>query len=462
MDLFKMSSGRFIFRSLINRPLKKVMEWHLRPRMEKRTIPPWESIQIVQSEGNPSQVGAKLHIEAKIVKYISKKATLEYCQFDADEGFEARQIEGPFDEWVYKMKLRDQGEYACEIVDQFNFKHHFSKILTFFLNKQLEKRLTRILKYKHELLQNDLDLLEKYTYERPLKILVSGSRGFVGTAVVDFLEFAGHEVWRLCRKASSTDGREITLESDHEKLEGFDTVIHLAGENVATGYWTQKKKEAILTSRYRGTENLVKVLCRLKNPPKTFICASAVGYYGDRNDEVLTEESEVGKGLFLTKVCQYWERAARDLEDVGVRVVSTRFGMVLSSKGGALKKMLLPFQLGIGGKMGHGHQYVSWIALDDLVGALYHVILTPSIRGGINFTSPNPVMNAHFAKKLAQALNRWPGPPFPGLMIRLLFGQKGEELMLASARVEPRKLLDSGYTFQFPHLKQAFEHLLRT
>ncbi|WP_420420544.1 TIGR01777 family oxidoreductase [Simkania sp.] len=441
------------------------MNWHLRPNMEKRAIAPWEPIQVVKSEGKPNQVGAKLHIQAKFLKCITKRAILEYCQFDPDEGFEARQVDGPFDEWVYKMKLRDQGEHACEIVDQFNFKHHFSKILTYFLNKQMEKRLTRILKYKHEILQNDLDLLEKYTYEKPLKILVSGSKGLVGSAVVDFLEFAGHQVWRLSRTSGSAAKREIAwnpekAEADHEKFEGFDVVIHLAGENVGTGFWSKKKKEAILTSRYKGTENLVKVLSRLKNPPKTFICASAVGYYGDRGDEVLTEESEPGKGLFLTKVCQYWERAARELEDAGVRVVSTRFGMVLSSKGGALKKMLLPFQLGVGGKMGHGHQYVSWIALDDLVGALYHVIMTPSIRGGVNFTSPNPVMNAHFAKKIAQALKRWPGPPFPALMIRLLFGQKGEELMLASIRVEPKKLLDTGYSFQLPHLKQAFEHLL--
>lgn len=460
-----MSSGRFIFRSLINRPLEKVMDWHLRPRMEKRAIAPWEPIQVTLSEGKPNQIGAKLQVEAKLLGCITKKATLEYCQFDPKLGFEARQIEGPFDEWIYKMNLREQGKHACEIVDQFNFKHRFSKLLTYFLNKQMEKRLTRILKYKHEVLQNDLDLLEKYTYEKPLKILISGSRGFVGTAVFDFLEFAGHEVWSLCRKPTSSSEREVvwnpeTMETDLEKLEGFDAVIHLAGDNLAKGWWSKKKKDAILTSRYKGTENLAKVLSRLKSPPKSFICASAVGYYGDRGDEVLTEESAPGKGLFLTKVCQYWERAARELEDAGVRVVSTRFGMVLSSKGGALKKMLLPFQLGIGGKMGHGHQYVSWIALDDLVGALYHVLMTPSLQGGVNFTSPNPIMNAHFAKKLAQALNRWPGPPIPALVIRLLLGQKGEELMLASARVEPKKLLDSGYSFQFPHIKQAFQHLL--
>jgi len=460
-----MSTSKFIFRSLLNRSSEKVMDWHLRPHMEQRAIPPWESIYVLESSGKPNQEGSTLAVRAKLVGFIYKDVVIEYCRYVPDESFEARQVEGPFIEWFYKMKLREQSGHSCEITDQFNFKHRFPKILTYFINKQFQERFKRILKYKHEVLQNDLDLLDKYTYEKPLKILVSGSSGFVGSALTEFLEFAGHEVWKLSRKAGSSDKKVLiwdphTSEANQDMFEGFDAVFHLAGDNIAKGWWSSKKKTSILESRYKGTEQLVKLLSHLKKPPKTFICASAVGYYGDRGSEVLSEDSAPGKGLFLTKVCQYWERAARELEEKGIRVVTTRFGMVLSTKGGALKKMLLPFQLGLGGKVGHGHQYVSWIAIDDLIGALYHTLLTPSLNGAVNFTSPHPVMNCQFAKELSKALNRWPGPPFPAFIVRLLFGQKGEELMLTSSRVEPKKLLESGYTFQFPSLRQAFEHVV--
>ena len=460
-----MSTSKFIFRSLINRPLEQVMEWHLRPNMEVRAIPPWETFKIGGIEGRPDQEGSRFHVHAKLWGPFWQDCTLQYCHFVPEESFEITQVEGPFTEWLYKMKVIQQGDHACEIIDRFTFTHHCPKILTFLINYQFERRFSRILKYKHAILQNDLDLLDKYKYDKPLKVLMSGSRGFVGSTFLKFLEFAGHDVWRLSR--SQSEGEEKTLlwdpersDMDSAELEGFDAVIHLAGENIGKGWWTGRRKASILKSRYKGTEHLVKALSMLKTPPKTFICASAVGYYGDRAATVLQEESAPGEGQFLSEVCQYWERAAKELEEKGVRVVRTRFGMVLSAGGGALKKMLLPFQLGLGGKVGHGHQYISWIALDDLIGSLYHVLMTSSLEGAVNCVSPHPVMNGCFAKELARALNRWPGPPFPAFMVRLLLGQKGEELLLSSTRVEPKKLVETGYNFQFPTLRQALEHVI--
>ena len=460
-----MNTCKLTFRSLINFSTLKVMSWHLRPNMEQRSLPPWENFKLKNSSEGSLQEGRKLYIYRKVMGILPQEIVLEYRNIILNQGFELHQVKGPFCKWVYKMKLQRQGEHTCEIIDQIHFMYRKPKFLIFLMYRHLEKRVKKIFKYKHEILQSDLMLLEKYPYHQPLKILVSGATGFVGSFLCSFLEFAGHDVWILSR-SKKINKRKVIIwdplvpEIREKDFEGFDAVINLAGENISTGWWTEKKKNSILNSRYKGTENLVKVLASLKCLPKTFISASAVGFYGDRQHEILTEDSSSGKRLFLSKVCQYWERAAFDLEERGVRVVCTRFGMILSIKGGALKKMLLPFQLGIGGRIGNGRQYISWIAIDDLIGSLYHVLMTPRILGPVNCTAPNPVNNACFAKELAKVINRWPGPAFPAFMIYLLLGQKGEELLLSSSWVEPRKLLKSGYTFQYPILRQALEHVL--
>lgn len=454
-----MSTSKFIFRSLINHSADKVMSWHLRPSMEMRATPPWAKVEIQPLGGGPDREGAQFKVHAKFWGPIWKTYLMQYCHFVPNEAFEITQIEGPFIRWQYQMKLRAQSEHSCEIIDQYQLSHRFPKVVSYFLNHQLQKRYSRLLKYKHDILQNDIDLFQKYQYEKPLKVLVTGARGFVGSSLVCFLEFMGHEVWKLSRSPPK-EGEKALMWDDLEQAEGFDAVIHLAGESIGKGLWTHKKKQAILDSRTKGTEKLASLLLRLKHPPKTLIAASAVGFYGDRGSEILSEESSPGTKQFVSEVCQRWERSAKELEEEGIRVVRARFGVVLSPKGGALKQMLLPFQLGLGGKMGHGHQYMSWIAMDDLVAALYHILMTPSVEGAVNCTSPQPVMNQCFTKELSKALNRWPGPPLPAWTVRLLFGQKGEELLLSSARVLPKKLLESGYNFQFPNIRQAFEHLL--
>jgi uncharacterized protein (TIGR01777 family) len=237
-------------------------------------------------------------------------------------------------------------------------------------------------------------------------------------------------------------------------------MVHLAGENIGEGRWKKNKKERLLNSRVEGTGHLVRIIKGLRNPPQIFIAASAVGYYGDRGREVLDETSVPGHGLFITKLCEEWERATRGLEEKGIRVVNARFGIVLTAKGGALKRMLIPFKWGMGGKIGNGYQYVSWIAMDDVIGALYHIMMTPKIEGAVNVVSPHPVSNDVFAKELSKRLNRWRGPPFPEFLVRLFLGQKGEELLLTSTRVEPARLSETGYHFQYPKLYQALEHVV--
>lgn len=297
----------------------------------------------------------------------------------------------------------------------------------------------------------------------PVKILVSGSSGLVGAALLRTLGADGLQLTRLVRETASGPG-QLAWDPDHplapEPVSGFDGVIHLAGESIASR-WTQSKKKAIRDSRVLGTRNLAAALAHAASPPRVLISASAIGYYGDRGDEVLREDSPSGSSGFLPEVCREWEAAAQPTEVAGIRTVNLRTGIVLSAAGGALKKMLPPFRMGLGGNIGSGRQWMSWIDLCDMVDAIRHVLTNDSLRGPVNFVSPNPVTNAEFTRTLASALSRPAILPMPALAARLAFGQMGEELLLASQRVEPTKLSASGYVFQKPDLRKALEDILR-
>ena len=295
-----------------------------------------------------------------------------------------------------------------------------------------------------------------------MKVLVTGSSGLVGSVVVGALDKSGQQVLRLVRAKPST-ANEIHWSPaegrlDPAALEGLDGVVHLAGENI-TGRWTAAKKARIRDSRVNGTQLLAGAVARLARPPKVLVCASAIGYYGDRSDEVLREDSPPGKG-FLADVCQEWEAAARPAAEKGIRVVHLRIGVVLSPAGGALAKMLTPFKLGLGGKIGSGNQYMSWIAIDDLVGVIQHALATDALRAPVNAVAPRPVTNREFTKTLGRVLGRPTIFPMPAFAARLAFGEMADELLLASARVEPVRLAASGYRFQMPELDAALRHLL--
>jgi uncharacterized protein (TIGR01777 family) len=296
-----------------------------------------------------------------------------------------------------------------------------------------------------------------------MKILIGGSHGLVGTALIKSLETNGHEVFRLVRYAPhsktevewSPDRYSIAL----ARIEGFDAVVNLAGESIAVGRWTDEKKRRIRESRVKGTKLLGDALANLTVRPKTFICASAIGYYGNRGDEILTESSAPGDD-FLADVCQKWEEATALATEKGIRVVNTRFGVILDTEGGALKKMLPPFRMGVGGKIGSGKQWMSWIALDDVVGGIQFALANDSIKGPVNFVAPVPVTNAEFTNTLGQALSRPTLFPMPGFAVKLLFGEMGEALLLGSERVAPKRLIAEGYEFRFSQLEPALAHIL--
>ncbi|HEV2885231.1 MAG TPA: TIGR01777 family oxidoreductase [Pyrinomonadaceae bacterium] len=297
-----------------------------------------------------------------------------------------------------------------------------------------------------------------------MKILISGSHGLVGTALIKALEPEGHEVFRLVRRYPNSP-TEIEWSPDRYSIalsliEGFDAVVHLAGESIAEGRWTDEKKRKIRESRVKGTRLLGDALANLTNPPRTFICASAIGYYGNRGAELLTEASAPGDD-FLSQVCVEWENATALATEKGIRVVNARFGIILDKDGGALKKMLPPFRLGLGGKIGSGEQWMSWIALDDVVGGIKFALSNNSLAGPVNFVAPHPVTNAEFTKTLGKVLSRPTILPIPAFGIRLLFGEMADALLLSSQRVEPQRLNDSGYQFQFSELPNALSHALQ-
>lgn len=281
-----------------------------------------------------------------------------------------------------------------------------------------------------------------------MRILVTGGTGLVGSALVPELTQRGHEVVRL---AHAETGQAAGLV-------GIEAVIHLAGENIASGRWTPVKKSRIRDSRVLGTGLLARSLSRLEPPPRVMVSASAVGFYGNRGDETLTEASPVGSG-FLAQLCRDWEAATEPARSRGLRIVFLRFGVILSPRGGALAKMLPPFRFGLGGWMGDGRQFLSWIAIDDVVGVIQHV-MNGDLRGPVNAVAPVPVTAREFAKTLGRVLGRPALLAMPALAARLALGEMAKEVLLASQRAEPRLLVASGYPFLYPTLEPALRHLL--
>lgn len=281
-----------------------------------------------------------------------------------------------------------------------------------------------------------------------MKILLSGSSGLIGSYLKERFESDNHVVISLPR----------TYE-DPIDFSGVKAVIHLAGESIATGRWTKEKKKKIENSRVSGTRQLSEQIRDSASKPDVFICASAIGYYGDRGNEILDEASAAGEG-FLAEVCKKWESAATIAETAGIRTIRMRTGIVLSSTGGALKRMLPPFKLGAGGRLGTGRQYMSWISLEDMIAIIRYLVEDSTLSGPINLVSPNPVTNKEFTMTLGSVLNRPTFMPIPSLAAKMLFGEMADALLLASARVMPTKLIDAGYEFKYPTLRPALESIL--
>lgn len=450
----------FTKRSRIPAPVELVFGWHTRPGALERLSPPWDPIKVIERKGGIEK-GAQVVLQMKAgpIPYLWKAQHIDYVE---NQMFRDRQIHGPFASWTHTHLFESDGPNACFLEDQIEFSLPFHPLGNFFGATFVHQKLEAIFQYRHTTLKNDLRQHQSIAQHRKKTILISGASGVIGSALIPFLTTGGHQVIRLVRKKSNHP-HDIFWEPENHVLHskdiaGIDAVIHLAGENIGVGRWTEEKKKRILNSRIHGTRLLAKTISEMETPPEVLICASAIGYYGNRGDQVLTEEDAPGTD-FISEVCQKWEQAAMPAVDKGIRVVFLRIGVVLTPMGGALQRLLLPFQMGIGGKLGNGKQYVSWVDIDDVIGAIYYSMFT-QVSGPINVTAPHPVTNAEFTEILGSVLCRPTALTVPAWAIRLAFGQMGNEVPLSSTRAVPNRLIKHGYSFLYPTLENSLNHLL--
>jgi uncharacterized protein (TIGR01777 family) len=377
--------------------------------------------------------------------------------------FEDVQVSGPFRAWRHRHLVVPDGAERCVLEDRVEYALPVGWLGDLVAGQRVARDLARVFAFRHAVTTGDLAAHARYRATGPMRVLVSGASGLVGRALVPYLTTGGHEVLRLVRRAAAAPDEvawdPIAGTIDAPRLEGLDAVVHLAGEPVAEGRWTTAKKARIRESRVQGTGLLAAALARARRPPGVLVSASAVGVYGDRGDETLTEESAPGEG-FLAETAVAWEAALAPARDAGIRTVQLRFGIVLSPESGALGRMLPPFRRHLGGRLGSGRQHVSWIALDDALGAVHHAMATPSLEGPVNATAPHPVRNAELTKALGHALGRFTPFAMPKFAARLAFGEMADALLLSSQRVLPAALTASGYPFRYPRIEGALHHLL--
>ncbi len=442
----KEESFTFHFETRLPVSLEEAFAWHEKPGSFERLLPPFIQTQFIAGDSSLKE-GSQVHFKLLLFKDIGIDCIQEVTHFEKNKSFLRSQIKGPFAAWRHFHNFRRVDQHHTVIEEIVEYRLPVDSVLGYLLNSKIAKRLTRIFNYRQDVMKNDLLFLRRYPKEK-LHILMTGSSGLVGRSLVPLLKTMGHLVTPIQRHLSTgEEGIFWDIQNqkiDQELLENYDAVIHLAGENVAQ-FWTEKKKEMIYKSRIHSTHLLVKTLNRLKNPPKTFICASGIHIY----------DQEEG---FLSKVIQNWEEEAKALHNM--RVVYMRTSTVLSFQKGMLKKLLGLFKSGLGAKIGDGKKHMSWISIDDLVYLYAHILMTETLEGPINATSPNPVNQGQFSTALAKVLKRPLFLKAPESLITALAGQMGEELFLSDLKITPKKLLDTGYSFSYPKQDLALKHLL--
>jgi uncharacterized protein (TIGR01777 family) len=444
----------------IGRPAASVFAWHERPGAFERLAPPWQKLQVISRSGGIRN-GARVELRSKIgPKWVDW--LVEHRDYAEGVQFRDVQLQGPFAEWVHTHRFESvEGGSACVLTDEIVYRLPFGVLGRLGGGAFVRAELDRVFRYRHALTKADIERPAGYISVRSMKFLIAGASGLIGRALSAFLQTQGHTVVRLVRRETRSPEELFWNPSagvlDPHALRGVDVVVNLSGVGVADGRWSTERKEAILRSRIDSTRTLVAAIGSVKSErlrPFAFISASAIGIYGDRDDEILDEDAPAGTG-FLAEVCSAWEREATAIEELGVRVVRLRTGVVLTPAGGALAKLLPVFKAGLGGRLGSGRMWMSWISLDDLVAAIYHAVLDRRCEGAVNLVAPEPVTNAEFTRILARVLHRPAVLPAPVWMLRAALGEMAGETLLASARVAPAKLQKSGYVFRHAHLEDA-------
>ena len=428
-------------------------------------MPPWEVAEEIRADES-LEIGSQ-----RVFKFpmgpLKMTWIAEHTGYKPPHFFSDTMVKGPFWSWDHDHHLVEENGMT-KVIDEVSYQVPFGplgNLVDRILGGLLVRgRISQMFTARELRLQRDMAQHSKYSDQPRRKILVAGSSGTIGTQLVAFLDTGGHEVWRLVRRKPKENANELQWdpsagELSSEILEGFDTIIHLGGEGIGDKRWNSKRKKTIRDSRVDSTSLISDAISKMENKPEVMILASAIGWYGDRGEEELDEESESGQG-FLPEVCADWESAAMKVKEAGVRTVFLRTGIVLNATSGALGKMLLPFQLGAGGPMGGGKQWMSWISLDDEIYAIHHLLMNKGSSGAYNLTAPEPVRQKTFAKVLGRVLRRPAVAPIPGFAIKLLFGQMGVSLTLESQKVMPNRLIDEGFEFLHEGLEEALRDSL--
>jgi uncharacterized protein (TIGR01777 family) len=450
---------RFHKQSRFEVPATELFDWHTRTGALERLLPPWDGTRVESCSGSVRDEGSTVALRLPAgpfeLRWVARHRDLRDGESFVDE-----QVSGPFASWTHRHGVTADGSGSVldDTIDYELPLAPWSRVAAPFVEALLERTFS----WRHRRTREDLMAHQRAALPK-LRIAVTGASGLVGRALCAFLSTGGHEVLRVQRKRTGTSGEILWDPSrgaiDAEAFERVDAVVHLAGENIASGRWSAETKRRILESRRDGTRLLAETLASRKTPPLVLVSASAIGFYGNRADETLDESSPPGDG-FLADVCRAWEAAAEPARDAGIRVVHPRIGVVLSPTGGALAQMLTPFRLGAGGRLGDGRQFMSWISLDDLVAAILHLVADGSLSGPVNATAPAPVTNAELTATLASVLHRPAIVPMPAFALRLLLGEMADALLLSSARVLPTRLSQSGFVWRHPELRAALADML--
>jgi uncharacterized protein (TIGR01777 family) len=432
--------------------------------------PPWEPVEVEGSEGTFGTDGYRVRLRVPFVGPFRRTWVALHENFLPGRAFVDRQVRGPFAFWEHTHRFVDEGPESSALEDHVGYRLPLGAAGRILGGRVVHRRLQRMFAYRHAVTASDLRRHNLYRDRPRLTVAVTGSRGLVGSELVPFLTTGGHRVVRLVTGKGGPpfdDGTRWVNWNPQAPLppgtlDGVDAVIHLAGENVASGRWNAERKRKIADSRVGPTARIAEAVAAIPPDaprPKVFVCASAVGFYGSRGDEILTEDSPPGAGFF-PDVCRAWEAATESARAAGVRTANLRIGVVLTPKGGALGKMLTPSKLGLGAVLGSGRQWMPWITLGDMVGAIHHCLTDEAVRGPVNCCAPNPATNREFTKTLGRVLRRPAFLRLPRVVLKVLFGELAEEGLLASLRVVPKKLLDTGFSFDHSDLEPALRFLL--
>ena len=438
--------------------------WHMRPGALERLLPPWEDVQIVEKPAlrNGAAVYDGAVVKMRVpVRPLHMQWVAEHRNVRDGVSFQDVQRSGPFALWKHTHSMLPRGPATSTLQDHVHYALPGGRVGDLLGRRAAQRALDRMFAFRQTRTRADLEVQHRFAVQGTRRVLISGASGLIGSQLAPLLTTGGHAVEKLTRSPSAAD--EIgwnpgQQQIDTARLGGFDGVVHLAGESIV-GRWSDAKKQRIRDSRIEGTRLLCETLARQTDKPQVLVCASAIGIYGNRGDTVLTEDNAPGDG-FLADVCRDWEAACQPARDAGIRVVNVRVGLVLSPRGGLLGTLLPLFRTGLGGRVGSGQQWMSWIALDDLLDIIYASLFDASLSGPVNATAPQPVTNAQFTKTLGHILGRPTLLPAPKTGLRLALGEAADELALCSTRVHPAQMTERGHPFRFTNLDPALRYML--